>query len=60
VWVAQEIWYSYAFASFYGIIDALKEQLTGKGLGGEQNIRPTYINPSLFRVGCDWRRYTYW
>jgi len=34
VWVAQEIWFSYAFASIYGIVDALKELITGKGLGG--------------------------
>jgi cellulose synthase (UDP-forming) len=34
VWVSQEIWFSYSFASVYGIIDALKEQITGKGLGG--------------------------
>jgi len=34
VWVAEEIWYSYSFASLYGIIDAFKEEFTGTGIGG--------------------------
>jgi cellulose synthase (UDP-forming) len=34
VWVAQENWFAYGFASVYGIIDAVKELVTGTGLGG--------------------------
>jgi len=34
IWVAQEIWFSFSFAAFWGILDAFKEQITGTGLGG--------------------------
>jgi len=34
IWVSQEIWFGYSFASLIGVIDAFKEQITGKSLGG--------------------------
>jgi len=34
VWVAQEVWFSFSFAAFWGILDAFKESITGTGLGG--------------------------
>jgi len=34
VWVSQEIWFGYSFASLIGVVDAFKEQITGKSLGG--------------------------
>jgi len=34
VWVSQEIWFGYSFASLIGVVDALKEQITGQSLGG--------------------------
>lgn len=40
IWVAQEIWFGYSFASLIGVIHAFKENITGR---------------SLRRVGCDWR-----
>jgi len=34
IWVAQEVWFSFSFAAFWGILDAFKELTTGTGLGG--------------------------
>jgi len=34
IWVAQQVWFSFAFASLFGIIDAFKEAATGKAIGG--------------------------
>jgi len=34
VWVAQEIWFGYSFASFFGVIDAFNESITGSAIGG--------------------------
>eukprot|EP00339_Tiarina_fusa_P015065 CAMPEP_0117016706 /NCGR_PEP_ID=MMETSP0472-20121206/13146_1 /TAXON_ID=693140 ORGANISM="Tiarina fusus, Strain LIS" /NCGR_SAMPLE_ID=MMETSP0472 /ASSEMBLY_ACC=CAM_ASM_000603 /LENGTH=227 /DNA_ID=CAMNT_0004720863 /DNA_START=85 /DNA_END=764 /DNA_ORIENTATION=+ len=32
IWVAQQVWFGYAFPAVVGIIDALRQQFTGKGL----------------------------
>lgn len=34
IWVAQETWFGYSFASLIGVIDAFKENITGRSLGG--------------------------
>jgi len=34
IWVAQEIFFSYSFASTFGAMDAFYEKVTGKALGG--------------------------
>eukprot|EP01118_Nematostelium_gracile_P015536 TRINITY_DN6248_c0_g2_i2.p1 TRINITY_DN6248_c0_g2~~TRINITY_DN6248_c0_g2_i2.p1 ORF type:complete len:964 (-),score=259.15 TRINITY_DN6248_c0_g2_i2:84-2975(-) len=34
IWVAQEVWFSYSIPSFFGIVDAVTEAVTGRAAGG--------------------------
>jgi len=56
IWISQQVWFGYAFSATFGIFDACRERLTGKGMSwgvtGESERRHFLEYFNLFMVAA--------